>query len=94
VARDVERRMSEETVEEKPSGAEERPVKIFVVRCEVEHAMGGLKDEFMDTVPAYDEEDAKDFVVGWMAERDFIVKKWIMVGDAERLGRVAKNLNP
>lgn len=83
--------MSEEKVEEQE---EERATKTFVVRCEVKHAMKPIKEEFMDTVPAYDEEGAKDFVVGWMAERDFIISKWLMVGNAERLGRIARNLNP
>lgn len=86
--------MTEKTAVEEITREEQRPVKTFVVRCEVEHAMGGSQVEFMDTVPAYDKEDAKDFLVGWMAERDFIVKKWIMVGDAETLGRVSRNLNP
>lgn len=90
MAEDVEGRMTEEPTEEEPT----RPLKQFVVRCEVQHAMGGDAIDFMDTVPAYDSEGAKDFVAGWMAEKDHIVKRWIMVGDAEQLGRLTRNLNP
>lgn len=86
--------MIEENVENEGEKREDRPIKNFVVRCNVKHAMGGAEEEFMDTIPAYDQDDAKDFVAGWMAERDFIVKKWLMVSDMENLSRVARNLNP
>ena len=82
--------MTEPSVEEPP----EPPTKQFIVRCEVEHAIKGVPIEFMDMVPAIDEEGAKDFVAGWMADKDYIVKRWIMVGDAEQLGRLARNLRP
>jgi len=83
----------EMSAEEKPVGEEGRPLKSFLVRCRIMHAMGKPEDEFMDTVPAVDEEDAKDYVTGWLAERDFIVKRWVAVADLERLGRIARNLS-
>lgn len=71
---------------------EKKKTKNFVIRCTVEDANQELKSDFMDTVQAYNQEDAKDFVVGWMAERGFIVKKWIMVGDIDKLRNLVRKL--
>lgn len=66
--------------------------KSFVIRCVVEHATEDLDAEFMDIVQAYNQEEAKDFLAGYMADRGFIVKRWLMVGDINRLRDLARNL--
>lgn len=66
--------------------------KSFVVRCVVEHASEDLDVEFMDIVQAYNQEEAKDYLAGYMADKGFIVKKWLMVGDINRLRDIARNL--
>lgn len=66
--------------------------KNFVVRCVLAHANEDLDIEFMDMVQGYNQEDAKDFVTGWMADKGFIVKKWLMVGNIDRLRDLARNL--
>lgn len=86
----VERQMNKEA--SIPSEKDLPETKNFVIRCVVEHASQDLDVEFMDIVQGYNQEDAKDFLSGWMADRGFMVKKWLMVGDIDRLRDLARNL--
>jgi len=88
----MEENVEGQVVEEEAK--EEAEPKTFLVRCKAKHALGEPEVQIMDTVTAIDEEEAKDYVAGWFAERDFIVTKWLVVTDLERLVRVARNLNP
>lgn len=49
---------------------------------------------FLDKIDASSEEQAKDIVTGFLAEKDFIVTKWDFVAEAEGLGDLVRALHP
>lgn len=94
--------MSEESSDELEAEAEEPELKTFIVCCETTDAMEedlpepariGAQ-EFLDKIDAVNEEQAKNIVTGFLAERDFIVTKWNFVSEASYLSELARAVNP
>ncbi len=72
---------------------EQSPLANFLVRCEVEDLDGNNSNEIMDIVRARGIQDAKDYVVGWLAIRGFTVKKWNAVANADKLRQLMRIFN-
>lgn len=66
---------------------EEKPLRNFLVRVEVEDLDGNNPNEIMDIVPAEDHQDARDYVVGWLAIRGYKVTRWHTLADADQIRR-------
>lgn len=80
----------------------EEPTKTFIVSCTIldaleedlpPHARIGSQT-FLDKIDASSEEEAKDVVTGFLAEKDFIVTKWGFIAEAEKLGELVRALHP
>lgn len=77
--------MSEENLEKKEPVSKE-----FLVFLKVEPAIpNAVSPEILDRVTATNEEEVKDYVVGWLAERDYVATQWYWVAELEPLARLA-----
>lgn len=83
--------MSEEKVEEEV----EPETKQFVVSCKVVPAVpDGIILDVLDVVTAKNEEEAKDYVAGIIADLNYVVEKWHVVTEAKVLRDTAGALSP
>lgn len=94
--------MTKEKSDEAEIKFEEAKPKTFVLSCETMDAMEDVMpeiakigpQEFFDKIDAANEEEAKDIVTGFLAERDFIVKRWNFCMETSYLNELARAVNP
>lgn len=77
-------------------------LKTFIISCVTVDAMEEDlpkparigPQEFLDKIDAPSEEEAKDIVTGFLAERDFVVKRWNFVSETKYISELVRALNP
>ncbi|OYD16970.1 hypothetical protein CH330_01490 [candidate division WOR-3 bacterium JGI_Cruoil_03_51_56] len=86
--------MSEKPKEEKPEEVAEPELKEFIVYVKAVPAFpNAFTPDILDRVIAANEEEAKDYMVGRLAEHDYIVEKWYAVAETTILGATARALS-
>lgn len=72
---------------------EQKPLQNFLVRCKVEDLDGNRQTEIMDMIAAEDIQDAKNYITGWLAVREFKVKRWDLISNADQLRKMIRAIS-